>query len=186
MESTIAFYEEKAQYYKDALQRIKPVTTGVAALRLTCFLAFAWAVYEWIVSKDSTTWMIVTGLLVAAFTVLVRIAWRLNDRKVLLEKLLFINTNELTVLRYQPNGFNDGRAFLSYDNISGDLDLFGPGSLFQLLNRTTTWHGTQQLADQLQQPLLAKEAIEQHQQAVQALTRQHELRQFLTAHGLLN
>ena len=185
MESTIAFYEEKVQFYKEALQRLQPVATLVAGLRLACFFVFAWAGYKWIVSH-STNWLVATLLLAVAFAVLVRVAWRLSDRKALLEKLLFINTNESGVLRYQPNQFNDGAAFINNDNNSGDLDIFGAGSLFQLLNRTTTWHGTQQLANWLQQPLLSKEEIEQQQQAVQTLSSQKELRQLLTAHGLLN
>jgi DNA mismatch repair ATPase MutS len=185
MEATLTFYEEKVTFYKEALQRIQPVATGVAGLRLACFFVFAWAGYQWIVSHN-TNWMVTTLLLAAAFAVLVRIAWRLSDRKALLEKLLFINTNELNVLKHQPNQFNNGDAFISNDNNSGDLDIFGAGSLFQLLNRTTTWHGTQQLAALLQQPPLSKDAIEQQQQAIQALSTQKELRQLLTAHGLLN
>ena len=185
MESTIAFYEEKVQFYKDALQRLQPVATLVAGLRLACFFVCAWAGYKWIVSH-STNWLVATLLLIVVFAVLVRVAWRLSDHKALLEKLLFINTNESGVLRYQPNQFNNGAAFINNDNYSGDLDIFGAGSLFQLLNRTTTWHGTQQLADWLQQPLLSKEEIEQQQQAVQTLSPQKELRQLLTAHGLLN
>lgn len=185
MKSTIAFYEEKVQFYKDALQRLQPVATLVASLRLACFFVFVWTGYKWIVSH-SANWMIVTLLLVITFAVLVRVAWRLSDRKALLEKLLFINTNELGLLQYQPNQFNNGAAFISNDNYSDDLDIFGAGSLFQLLNRTTTWHGMQQLANWLQQPLLSKEDIEQQQQAVQALSTQKDLRQLLTAHGLLN
>jgi DNA mismatch repair ATPase MutS len=185
MESPIAFYEEKIQYYNNALKRIQPVTTGVAALRLACFLGCSWALYQWIVTH-STGWMVATLLLAALFAIGVRIAWRLSDRKALLEKLLFINTNELAILQHQPNQFNNGEIFLSSDAISGDLDVFGPGSIYHLLNRTTTWHGTQQLATLLQQPLLAKEAIEQQQLAVQVLSRQKELRQLLTAHGLIN
>lgn len=184
MSSTIAFYEERVQFYNNALKRIKPVTSFVAVLRLACFLFFAWAIYRWIAS--STSWMLTSLLMAAAFAALVRIAWRLNDRKALLEKLLFINTNELAVLRNQPNQFSDGASYLSNDSISGDLDIFGPGSLYHLLNRTATWHGTKQLAALLQQPLLQKEPIEQQQQAVQALHPQHELRQLLTAHGLLS
>ncbi|WP_207512740.1 MutS-related protein [Longitalea luteola] len=185
MASTIAFYEEKVQFYTDALSRIKPVTTAIAALRLACFVVFAWAIYQWI-AGNSTTWMVTSLVMVVAFVVLVRVAWRLNDRKALLEKLLFINTNELAVLRHQPNQFHDGASFLSNDTISGDLDIFGPASLYHLLNRTTTWHGSRQLAALLQQPLLEKHAIEQQQQAVQLLQPQRELRQLLTAHGLLN
>jgi DNA mismatch repair ATPase MutS len=185
MESTIVFYEEKVQSYKEALQRIKPIATTVAALRLACFFIFGWAVYKWIVSH-SAGWMVATLLLAAAFAILVRIAWRLNDRKALLEKLLFINTNELNVLLHLPNAFENGVVYSSNDNYSGDLDIFGPGSLFHLLNRTTTLHGEQRMADMLQQPPLAKNDIEQQQLAVQVLSTQKELRQLLTAHGLLN
>src|SRR5687768_11536155 len=102
MESTIAFYEEKVQFYKEALQRIQPVATLVAILRLACFFVFVFTGYKWIVSHSSS-WMIATLLLVIAFIVLVRVAWRLSDRKALLEKLFFINTNELAVVQYQPN-----------------------------------------------------------------------------------
>ncbi|OQP60226.1 MutS-related protein [Niastella populi] len=185
MEPTIVYYEEKVQSYKEALQKIKPVTTLIAALRLACFVVFGWAIYKYIVT-NSTGWMAATLLLAAAFAILVRIAWRLNDRKALLEKLLFINTNELNVLRHLPNKFENGAAFSSNDNNSGDLDIFGSGSLYHLLNRTTTWHGKQQLAAMLQEPPLVKNGIEQQQQAVQALSTQKELRQLLTAHGLLN
>jgi DNA mismatch repair ATPase MutS len=184
-ESIIAYYKERVQFYQDALKRLQPVSTLVAGLRLTCFFVFIYAAYRWIITHN-TMWMALTLFLVVAFIVLVRIAWRLNDRKALLEKLLFINTNELHVLQYEPNRFNNGESFISNDNYSGDLDIFGNNSLFHLLNRTTTWHGTRQLAVLLQQPFLSKTDIEQHQQAVQLLTTQKELRQLLTAHGLLN
>jgi len=185
MESVIGFYKEKVQFYQDALKRLQPVTTMVAGLRLACFFIFGYAVWRWI-SGHTSTWMTITLLLIAAFSVLVRIAWRLNDRKALLEKLLFINKNELDVLQHQPNLFNNGESFLSNDGYAGDLDIFGPGSLFHLLNRTTTNHGTQQLAHRLQEPPLSKTDIEQQQQAIQVLTTQKELRQLLTANGLLN
>ncbi|MBO9201750.1 MULTISPECIES: MutS-related protein [Niastella] len=185
MASTLAFYEEKVQHYTNALERLKPSVTAVAALRMACFAGFAWGVYKWI-SVHNSAWMIATVLLAIGFAVLVRIAWRLNDRKALLEKLVFINTNELNVLQNKPNQFGDGNSFLSYGSIAGDLDVFGPGSLYLLLNRTTTWHGTQLLARQLADPLLDAAAITSQQQAVQTLSTQRELGQLLTAHGLLN
>lgn len=185
MESTIIYYKERLSFYQDALKRLQPVASGVVALRLVCFLVFAYAGYRWVADR-SNSWLMVTLFLVLAFIVLVRIAWRLNDRKALLEKLQFINTNELGVLQYQPNQFNNGQTFISHDDYSGDLDIFGPGSLFHLLNRTTTWHGTQQLANWLQQPPLSRTIIEQQQQAVQVLSAQKVLRQLITAHGLSN
>jgi hypothetical protein len=185
MSTTLAFYEEKVHYYINELTLLRPYAAGVAALRMTCFGGFALGVYKW-ASVHSTAWIITTLVLAIGFAILVRIAWRLNDRKALLEKLLFINNNELSVLQNKPNQFDNGGEFLSYGSISGDLDVFGPGSLFLLLNRTTTWHGTKQLADQLNEPLLNTTAIDDQQQAVRTLSSQRELGQLLTAHGLLN
>jgi DNA mismatch repair ATPase MutS len=185
MEQPISFYEKNTSQYIDDLRQLKPLATLVATLRLACFLVFAFATYKWI-ANHSSAWMVTALVLAIAFVVLVRIAWRMNDRIALLQKLQFINNNELNVLRHLPNQFDHGAAFSSNDNNSGDLDIFGPNSLYHLLNRTTTWHGKQQLATMLQQPLLAKNEIEQHQQAVKALSTQKELRQLLTAHGLLN
>jgi len=185
MSTTHAFYEEKVQHYINELTRLRPYATGVAALRMMCFGGFAWSVYKW-ASVHSTAWIIITLVLAIVFAILVRIAWRLNDRKALLEKLLFINNNELSVLQNKPNQFGNGGEFLSYGSISGDLDVFGSGSLFLLLNRTTTWHGTKQLADLLNEPLLSTTAIDDQQQAVRTLSTQRALGQLLTAHGLLN
>ncbi len=167
------------------MARLSPYTTAVAALRMACFGGFAWGVYKW-ASTLSTAWIITTLLLAIGFAILVRIAWQMNDRKVLLEKLLFINTNELQVLQNKPNQFHNGEEFLSYGSISGDLDIFGPGSLYLLLNRTTTAHGTKQLAGLLNDPLLNPTDIEAQQQAIRTLSTQRELGQLITAHGLIN
>src|SRR5262245_41267049 len=169
MESRSEFYKQKVQNYQQALDKLQPVNTLVAVCRLCSFVFFLYAAYKWI-TVHSNGWVAATLLFIVAFIILVRIAWRLNDRKALLQKLVFINNNELRVLQNQPNQFNNGAAFNNGDNYAGDLDILGPGSLFQLLNRTTTWHGTHELANWLQQPLLAKEAIEQQQQAVQVLS----------------
>jgi hypothetical protein len=185
MESRIDFYKQQVQFYRQALNRLQPVATLVAGLRLASFLVLLFSLYNWIF-LHRTPWMTVALVLAVLFIVLIRIAWTLNDRKALLEKLLFINTNELDVLQYKPGKFSNGAAFISNENYSGDLDIFGPGSLFHLLNRTTTWHGGNQLAQWLQQPPFERLAIEQQQQAVQVLSEQTPLRQLITAHGLLN
>ncbi|HUP14297.1 MAG TPA: hypothetical protein VM187_18875, partial [Niastella sp.] len=121
MERPKAFYEKNSSQYIDDLTQLKPMATLVAALRLTCFLVFAWAIYKWIATHN-TGWMVATVVLAVAFVILVRIAWRMNDRIALLQKLQFINNNELNVLHHQPNAFDHGAAFSSNDNNSGDLD----------------------------------------------------------------
>ncbi len=94
MEQPIAFYEKNSRQYLDDLTQLKPMAALVALLRLACFLVVGFAIYKWIASH-STFWMVTTLLLAIAFIILVRIAWRMNDRIALLQKLLFINNNEI-------------------------------------------------------------------------------------------
>ena len=110
----------------------------------------------------------------------------MNDEKALLLKLLFINTNELDILSDQLNRFDNGQQFLSDESFGNDIDIFGQRSLFHLLNRTTTSHGTTQLATSLQNPLSAKPDIENYQQAISILSQQTGIRHLLTAYGLLH
>lgn len=185
MQTPTAFYEEKISQYSTELQGIQKRSLLVSVARLASFLALAWSIWQW-VQQGGNTYKIATFGFLVLFIVFIRIALTLSDQKKLLEKLLFLNRNELGVLQYQPNQFDNGVAFTSNDNYSGDLDIFGPNSLYHLLNRTTTHHGTQALAGLLQQSLLKKQAIEEQQQAVQTLSTQKELRQLITAHGLLH
>jgi hypothetical protein len=111
--------------------------------------------------------------------------FRLKDRRLLLEKLVYVNTNEWAVLQDQPNRFPDGKAFLPGVMYGDDLDIYGPLSVFHAVNRTTTLHGTEALAGWLRRSLLAPDAIRERQDALKALAGQAELRRLLTAKGLL-
>ena len=86
MEQPIAFYEKNTSQYIDDLTQLKPMAALVAILRLACFLVCAWATYKWI-ATHSSGWMATALLLAIAFAVLVRIAWPMNDRIALLEKI---------------------------------------------------------------------------------------------------
>ena len=183
MESPIDYYRERAGYYKKQLSEIQSRYQLISFLRLVSFLAFLIAGYQWL-SLRSGFLLALAIFSIICFVILVRVALKLNDKKALLQKLLFINENEISILQHQPSGFNDAQQLATNDDYSGDLDIFGPSSLFQLLNRTTTYHGTRQLAGLLQHPLLSKETIELYQQAVQTLAPQKDLRQLITAYGI--
>ncbi|HVW59002.1 MAG TPA: hypothetical protein VHC48_03170, partial [Puia sp.] len=126
-----------------------------------------------------------TILLLAGFIILVKLYFRMKDQKALEEKLLWVNTNEQAVLDNHPNGFPDGKDHLDSYSYLDDLDIFGPHSLFHLLNRTTTSHGKARLSSLLRTPLLDNVGILRQQQAIRVLTLQPDKRQLLTAKGLL-
>jgi hypothetical protein len=122
----------------------------------------------------------------AAFVFTLRRAFSLQDTKKLVEKLQYVNLNEKRILEEKPNGFPDGGQYSDPTDFTGDLDIFGAGSIFQLLNRTTTSHGSQKLADSLKKPFLSEKKILEHQSALKQFTRLASERQLITAYGLLN
>lgn len=171
------FYEEKIASCTARLRVIKERLALLATLRLICFIGLCVTAYYLFIP--------LAILLLAGFIILVKLYFRMKDQKALEEKLLWVSTNEQAVLDSSPNGFPDGRDHLDSYSYLDDLDIFGPRSLFHLLNRTTTSHGNARLSGLLRAPLLDSDAILRQQQAIRVLTPQPDKRQLLTAKGLL-
>jgi hypothetical protein len=171
------FYEEKIASCTARLRVIKERLALLATLRLICFIGLCVTAYYLFIP--------LAILLLAGFIILVKLYFRMKDQKALEEKLLWVSTNEQAVLDSSPNGFPDGRDRLDSYSYLDDLDVFGPRSLFHLLNRTTTSHGNARLSGLLRAPLLDSDAILRQQQAIRVLTLQPDKRQLLTAKGLL-
>ncbi|HEY4061377.1 MAG TPA: hypothetical protein VGM30_05730 [Puia sp.] len=180
-----AFYTDKITSCTGRITSIRQRRNGISLLRLFAFAALAFLIYRLFVSFS---YPVLAGALIAAaiFMILVRIYFRLKDEQALWEKLLFVNNNEQALLNYRPNGFPDGGTLLDSDSYLDDLDIFGPASVFHVLNRTTTSHGATALATLLRRSLLSPTDIADQQQAVRILSQQPELRQLLTAKGLLS
>ncbi len=182
--SLSSFYEQKISIYSQQLDRVKTRLDGIATLRLFSFVAFLFSAYFLF---EQRTWLLVAGtlILLGLYVALVFRSMDLKERKLLLEKLIFLNTNEVGVLAYKSNQFPDGGSFLRNEGYLDDLDIFGKGSLFHLLNRTTSSYGAKTLADLLQQSRQSAEAIREQQQAIRVLAGQVDKRQSILAHGLL-
>ncbi len=94
-----------------------------------------------------------------------------------------INTEELDRLQNKLKAFPDGlQYFKPLHPYHLDLDIFGPHSLFQLINRTATLSGEQLLARWISKAAPIQE-IKARQQAVQELDPQLEWRQTFEAAG---
>lgn len=94
-----------------------------------------------------------------------------------------INTEELDRLQNKLKAFPDGlQYFKPLHPYHLDLDIFGPHSLFQLINRTATLSGEQLLARWISRPAPIQE-IRTRQEAVQELDPQLQWRQTFEAAG---
>ena len=82
--------------------------------------------------------------------------------------------------------FKDGKEFLDTDHFfSYDLDLFGSGSLFQFINRSSTVGGREKLAAWFIKPFKDKTEIVKRQEAIRELSENPDWRLRYIAEGNL-
>ncbi|TFF33921.1 MutS-related protein [Mucilaginibacter psychrotolerans] len=150
-------------------------------LRLGIFGLMIFSVYLTISLDSFGIMAIAMVLLLLAFAWLVARQGayeRLRDYYLDLKK---INDNELDSLGTGANLYSDGQQFANEKHFyASDLDIAGPASLYQLINRAATTTGNQRLAQWLLAPA-DKPAILQRQEAVKELAAKNEWKKELQA-----
>lgn len=125
-------------------------------------------------------------LLIAVFIAVMRFHKAVEMKRKLTQNLLDINTCEWKYINEQKLAFEDGAEYIDFKHqYAYDLDVFGSESLFQNLNRTTTFIGKKTLANQLLSQK-AQEEIVQNQEAVKELANNLAWRQDFAAQGKMS
>ena len=171
-----AFALEKDRYQKKA--------RALAWLRLTIFVAgLAAAIYHFKQGQNGYGFLC-AGLCYGLFLAVLKWHTRIQYSRRHFGFLEKINQEEQERLKGRLSGFNAGNRFRDAQHpYTSDLDIFGPFSLFQLLNRAVSSLGQQQLASWLQQGAPAAE-ITDRQQAMLELATDIDWRQHLQAKAL--
>lgn len=145
------------------------------------FVAVIAAIYYYF--KYGQTWLLLTGIACfILFLYLIRYYDKVKRQWQLSKGLEEINQTEINLINGEASPYEDGKAFIDpHHPYSYDLDLFGPSSLYQFLNRTTTSFGK----DKLKQELLIDQptAIRPRQEAIDELSQKLDFRQNLQASG---
>ena len=180
-----ATYQHIAEEGRSELNKVQNKIYRIGSLRLLLFVAgIAGVIYFW-----SSGWIVLTGIIAVTllpFILLIKYHNRLFHRKDYLEKKIAINEQELSALNYDTSSFEDGAEFIDPAHLySYDLDVFGPHSLFQYINRTCTQLGKSLLANWLGTHLENKKEIESRQEAIRELAPELNFRQEFRILGLL-
>jgi hypothetical protein len=178
------FYSYRLITITAQLKAVKQRSRIVSAARLFVFLLLAFCTYFYF-TRHQTILLFATLLSTVVFIALIRISVSLKEKKSLITQLLFINENEAGIMDFHDNLFDAGTGISNTPMHATDLDIFGKGSLYHVLNRTTTEFGTRSLAHLLNHSLTSTNNIVEHQQALAQLSPQAEARQLITANGLL-
>ena len=167
LQTVLADYQQRKANHEQHLSRIQQRIYRIGTIRLLLFVAaIAGAIYF-----RHEGWTVVVPVIVVClvpFLILMKVHDRLFYDKDYTQQLIDINANELAALDYRTDCFDGGKDFQDPAHpYSYDLDLFGDRSLFQYINRTSTYFGRQRLAGWFARPLDRKADIELRQDAVQ-------------------
>ncbi len=178
MSNLIAFYtQQKADLEQQSLQ-FKNKIFNLAILRFVVFLITSFLVYLTFGDYFSTFITVFFGIVIFTFLVFQHI--NLKRKKAIVDRKININTTEIKVLNRKFHHLATGNEFVNPSHFfSNDIDLFGKGSFFQYINRTTTLDGKLALSKLLTANTI-NEIIEK-QKAIDELAKKIAWRQHFAA-----
>jgi hypothetical protein len=178
-------YSQRAKTFQEAAEALSQRYNRFSLIRLLIFLlSIAIIVLLWSSVHFAAG---IAGILVFLIGFYRFVRWHQGIKEAEQHQSRLAQLNEWEAAAYEHHDFSnyaDGAAFLQNEHPNAiDLDLFGPFSIFQYLNRATTALGRQQLADWLSRPASELE-ITQRQEATKELAAMLEWRQHFQAYGL--
>ena len=172
-----------------ALRELHAVQQRIGRTSLLRLLVFA-ATITGIVLARHNGWSVIATIAAAGLVLFLSLIKRHNrqfTRKAWLETEAEVYRQELAALEHDFFAFSDGAEYADPAHLYAyDLDVFGPRSLFQSLNRTCTGPGHRQLAVWLGKHLENKADIEARQAAVSELKDLPDFRHRFRVSGLLH
>jgi len=177
------FYQERIRILNNRLTATTKIMRLLSFTRMATFiLAIVTLIY---VFRFSPAVAVISFLiLLFIFGAQVRFYIKKNRARCHIECLIDINRNEFKALNYNFKVFVSGSEYLETSHpYSYDLDIFGEGSLFQSLNRTSTKVGKDKLAMWLSTPGKDPEYIKMKQDSINELSGMIDCRQDFHAAG---
>lgn len=175
-------YSQRLQWHKtqsDRLHRLHIWTGNARVAMFALILILCWTMGK--SGKPNLAWLIAA---IAGFIILVLVHRRILRARNLAERGMALYSRGLARLEDRWSGTGDtGEEFNRPDHLySDDLDIFGHGSLFELLCSARSRMGKERLADWLLSQVDAMEVLKR-QQAVIELKNKFELRENVALAG---
>ena len=178
------YYNNVAQAARRETMRLSRQVALVSWTRLAVvLLAIGGA---WCFWGDTQVVATLIASCVVLFLLLVKLHNRLFAALEMQRALEQVAADNLQRIALDLNDLDGGEEYIDARHpYSYDLDLFGPRSLFALLNATATGSGRELLARNLQNPANVADAIEQRQEAVKELSSMPDFTTRLQALGIV-
>lgn len=172
------------QYYKDVISglnrqvarlvRRSNLLVACKLLFFCCIVAAVWLA----VSDGAEAWEVIALVLsLVVYVVALRVDARCKRQIDSLRARIKVCTDELSCLANDFSPFDDGTRYVDLQHeYSYDLDIFGPQSLFNRLDRTVTLKGKDLLAQRLKELSTDGKLIARRQEAIKEMSEMTEWR----------
>ena len=169
MEAAFETYHKNVVTAENRVAGLRKMINGNSLLRLVTIVGGGAALFA---AAQMESVLLVVGLFFLILLCFMALVWRqskLEAAKTSWEDFLAVNRNELAIADGTPNQYPDGSVYMDRQHpYSGDLDIFGPSSVFALANRCATPTANARLAAWLSAPA-GRETIVQRQAMVREL-----------------
>jgi VIT1/CCC1 family predicted Fe2+/Mn2+ transporter len=179
----LEFYQQKINSLEQQLKVLYKRRTVIAWARFLIFILVCIVVY--IFWKDGLI-AIIASIVSGIALFLIAVSKDADNKNEIknLETLLHLNEDEINYFDQNFIDKYDGKDLEPpHHTYAKDLDVFGPSSLFQYINRCWSEQGIKMFAERLLQTL-SKEQILQQQQSVQELNKKIDWWQQFQAYGI--
>ncbi len=141
----IEYYNNKKDVFKTCLVKIQNQLNWVSSIRFLLFCVTVFFIYFFF---GNALYMLLSGAVGGiVFLVFLSMSVKLKKEKQFIQELININSVEVDCLEKGWLNLETGEEFIESTHLfSYDIDLFGKGSFFQLINRASTKSGKLKLA----------------------------------------
>jgi len=178
MNNPLTYYNQHLEIYKTKAEKLYKRMTALSMFRLLVFLVICFGIYFMF-----QQWQIVVAIGVIGIAIFLLLLSKYTDVKAqrnFNKALVKINEDEIKIASNDFYDRNEGLQFQDANHYySLDIDLFGRGSFFQFINRTTINEAAYNLAEALKANDIKD--IELRQNAIKELSSKPEWRQFYSA-----
>ena len=178
MQNPLEFYKSEKEVCEKELSAVRKKLATSSTLRLIVFLSTTLGIYLFFGYTNVV--MVIATIGILLFLYLVSKHTDLQQKKDFVKALIEINNSEIRVLNGDYFNLDSGSEFINATHYySYDIDLFGRGSFFQYLNRTTTNEGKKKLSEILTKNMTS--SIEYKQAGIKELAQMPKWRQQFSA-----
>jgi len=170
MMNKISFFNTRFKLFREKHDNLNQKTKTISFLRVMVFLAYIFTIIYAANQSNLSAILGATAIFIVLFGILVnyynKTRFESNHQKFLCQ----INEDEILRFKIQLEKFDPGYEFLKSEHpYTADLDIFGKSSIFQLINRTTTFIGRKTISTWLSKKSNKKEILNR-QNAVNELS----------------